>query len=368
MRITICGDLSISETSAPAFEAGDVAAAFGRVTDVFAKSDRILVNLECALTDSEHKIIKKGPNLKGPKSVAATLKKAGVTDCMLSNNHIFDFGVEGLVDTLEQLNAAGLAWTGVGNDYDDSRRDHTMIIDGITVTVVNVCEHEYTYATENRCGARPFDEFETMDDIRKAKASADYVIVIYHGGKEHCRYPSPRLLKACREMVRCGADVVLCQHSHIIGCYEKFEGAHILYGQGNFHFSKYIDTPGWTEGLITNLTIDRDGIDIDFEPVIIHETGIDLTDDETKVRILKELWERSETIKNGEWKKGWQEFCKTVEMQYKKSVCGHSVEDDLDKMQIFPHYLDCEAHTDVWREIFPTWNKTNELAENRKIH
>ena len=109
MRITICGDLSISETSAPAFEAGDAAAAFGRVTDVFAKSDRVLVNLECALTDSEHKIIKKGPNLKGPKATAATLKKAGVTDCMLSNNHIFDFGVEGLVDTLEQLDAAMIA-------------------------------------------------------------------------------------------------------------------------------------------------------------------------------------------------------------------------------------------------------------------
>ena len=33
-----------------------------------------------------------------------------------------------------------------------------------------------------------------------------------------------------------GADVVLCQHSHCIGCYEQYEGAHILYGQGNFHF------------------------------------------------------------------------------------------------------------------------------------
>ena len=116
MKITICGDLSISDTSAPAFEQGDLATAFGKVTDVFAKSDRVLVNLECALTDTEHKIIKCGPNLKGPKATADTLKKAGVTDCMLSNNHIFDYGVEGLTDTLEQLDRVGLAWTGVGND------------------------------------------------------------------------------------------------------------------------------------------------------------------------------------------------------------------------------------------------------------
>ena len=72
--------------------------------------------------------------------------------------------------------------------------------DGVRVTLINVCEHEYTYATETRVGARPFDEFETMQDIREAKKDADYVIVVYHGGKELCQYPSPRLMKACREM------------------------------------------------------------------------------------------------------------------------------------------------------------------------
>jgi len=367
MRLAICGDISITSASAPVFAAADEKTAFGRVLEQFAGCDRVLVNLECALTDTEHRIIKKGPNLKGPKATADTLKKAGVTDCMLSNNHIFDYGVEGLVDTLAELDRVGLKWTGVGSDYEDSRENHVMVVDGITVAVVNVCEHEYSYATEERCGARPFDEFETMEDIRRAKKDADYVIVIYHGGKEHCRYPSPRLLKACREMVRCGADAVFCQHSHIIGCYEKFEGGHIVYGQGNFHFVKYLDKPEWGEGLMIELDVTRERMDIGFVPVLANDCGIDLADEETSARIMKDFFARSEELTNGQWKKGWHEFCVMMHDNYKKSICGHSVEDDLDKIQIFAHYLDCEAHTDVWRELFYTWNKTNELAENQKL-
>ena len=279
----------------------------------------------------------------------------------MSNNHIYDFGREGLKDTIEQLDRVGLKYTGIGKNYQDSRKDHTIVIDGITVTIVNVCEHEYTYATDLREGARPFDEFETMDDIRKAKASADYVIVIYHGGKEYCRYPSPRLYKACHEMVKCGADVVLCQHSHIIGVYEKFEGAHIVYGQGNFHFVKYIDKEFWQEGLIASLDVTKEGIDVEFTPVKAMDNGIRLANDEEKALIMNNFWNRSESLRDGTWINGWREFVATVEKQYKKKISGYPEDANDQEYQFFAHYLDCEAHTDVWREIFKTWNHTNEL-------
>ena len=103
MKLIICGDMSITNGSYRAFDEIDTKTAFNDVLDVFAQGDRVIVNLECALTESENKIPKKGPNLKGPKNSADTLKAAGVTDCALSNNHIYDFGREGLKDTLEQL-------------------------------------------------------------------------------------------------------------------------------------------------------------------------------------------------------------------------------------------------------------------------
>ena len=368
MKIIICGDLSVTNNTRPVFEAQDKDAAFADVQGLFATADRVMVNLECALTDSEHRIKKCGPNLKGPKTTADTLKAVGVTECLLSNNHIFDFGREGAQDTLEQLNRVGIGYTGYGENYEDSRKNMFVEQDGIRVGIVNVCEHEYTYAIENREGARPFDEFETMHDIREAKKAADRVIVVYHGGKEHCRYPSPRLMKACREMVRCGADVVLCQHSHCIGCFESFEGGHILYGQGNFHFPKYFNTEMWNEGLVACIDITKEDVKVEYVPIMSTNTGIRLATDEERERIIADLLVRNGQILDGSWMVGWREFCESQAKSYREHMAGKNMgrehytpEDGPDQYQMFAHYLDCEAHTDVWRELFKTYNHTNEI-------
>ena len=240
--------------------------------------------------------------------------------------------------------------------------------DGVRVGIVNVCEHEYTYATENREGARPFDEFETMADIREAKRSSDKVIVIYHGGKELCRYPSPRLMKACREMVRCGADVVFCQHSHCIGCFETFEGGHILYGQGNFHFPDMMDTEMWNEGLIASLDITKDDVKVEYIPVKSTHTGIRLATNEEKDQVISDLLVRNGHIQDGSWIEGWRAFCQSEKHNYVRAMVGkfggresYTMEDNADQYQLFAHYLDCEAHTDVWRELYKTYNSTNEM-------
>lgn len=234
MKILIGADLVPTSQTASDFAAGNLDRLFGKVKNIAKECDRFIVNLECALTESENKIKKFGPNLKGPINTANTLKALGVTDVAMANNHVFDFGIEGLIDTVNALESAGLPYFGIGKNDTDSRRPYFFDAEGKRIAIVNVCEHEYTYALPNRMGANPFDPFLTMQDIRAAKAESDFLIVLYHGGKEYSGYPSPRLRNLCREMVYCGADAVITQHSHCIGCYEEFEGAHILYGQGNF--------------------------------------------------------------------------------------------------------------------------------------
>ena len=211
-------------------------------------------------------------------------------------------------------------------------------------------------------GSRPYDECDTMFDIRNAKAENDRVIVIYHGGKEFCRYPSPRLRKLCRAMADHGADVVLCQHSHCIGCYEEYHDSHILYGQGNFHFvNPDFDT---AESWDTSLAVQYDtkANAISFVPLATHEKkGIVIAKGEEKEEILKGFIKRNEELQNGKWQDGWHEFCESVREFYTKVLAlafaegSKPIDDDL-----FGHFLDCEAHTDVWRELFKTYNHTNE--------
>ena len=102
MRITIGGDISIKD-SKELFEQCKSIELFNDIIGLFKSSDRAIVNLECAVTDKDTPIKKIGPNLKGPFNTVKVLKDTGVTDCILSNNHIFDFGKAGVLDTLNQL-------------------------------------------------------------------------------------------------------------------------------------------------------------------------------------------------------------------------------------------------------------------------
>ncbi len=350
MKTLLLGDVCPTTNSAHLFASGDVKTLFGDVASLFEGNDVNLINLECAITESENKIEKFGPNLKAPFGTADTLKKLGVTHAGLSNNHIFDFGIEGMRDTMTALDRVGIAYTGFGNNYDDSRKNLVIEKDGERIAFITVCEHEYSYALPDRMGSRPFDEFDTIEDIREAKKTADRVIVTYHGGKEQCMYPSPRLYKVCHAMARAGADVILTQHSHCIGCYEQYEGCHILYGQGNFHFVTDYDIPSWHTALAVKY--DTKSHAIEFIPHKNTDCGIVLSDDP---EIMAGFNARSQSLKDGSWRDGWHEFCLSKEESYKKVI--HNA---MENSKRFGHYLDCEAHTDVWRELYPTANLTNE--------
>ena len=362
MKILIGADLVPTENTNQLFVNQDFNTLFSDILPIIKRADRFIVNLECALTNSKNEIKKFGPCLKADPKCADALKALGVTDVALSNNHVFDFGIEGLKDTMDNLNRVGLPYMGIGANDTDSRKIYYFEQDNKKIAVVNVCEHEYSYALPDRIGTNPFDPFLTMQDVRKARKNADFVLVLYHGGKEHCQYPSPRLRNLCHELVLCGADAVITQHSHCIGCYEQFEGAHILYGQGNFHFLWNIDTELWNTSLLVELSIDKQ-IDIDFIPIISAKSnqGIELAKGEQKEKIINGFKLRSNELLNGNWKNGWHAFCVNSQNMYKNALRGLETPETMEaQTEKFAHYLDCEAHTDVWRELFPTWNSTNE--------
>lgn len=361
MKLLIGADLVPTSVNESDFINGNTEALFGDVCRLAEGYDRLIVNLECALTNHEGKIKKFGPNIKCSPECVNAIKKLGVTDVMLSNNHVLDYGVRGLRDTMEALQGAGIPYTGVGENDTDSRKPYFFEEGGKRIGIINVCEHEYTYALPNRLGANPFDPFLTMQDIRMARRLCDRLIVIYHGGKEYCRYPSPRLYNLAHEMVHCGADVVIAQHSHCIGCYEKYMGAHIVYGQGNFNFvfAGYDCPECWHTSLLVGLDIEDD-IDISFYPLVETPGGCDLAKGEAARDILFEFEKRNASLRDGSWRQGWHDFCTSDEMSYYHDRVRNAGLNEEDT-QWFAHYLDCEAHTDVWRELYPTWNATNDI-------
>lgn len=108
MKTLLLGDFSPTKCSAPYFVKKDMDALFSDMLSLFVESDFSIVNLECALTESDGDIQKFGPALKAPLETAEVMKSAGIHYCGLSNNHIFDYGIKGYRDTIAALKNAGI--------------------------------------------------------------------------------------------------------------------------------------------------------------------------------------------------------------------------------------------------------------------
>lgn len=197
--------------------------------EIIQNADYRIFNLEVPLTDLEQPIPKCGPNLMAPTRCIAGYKAMNIDLLTLANNHILDQGQQGLKSKCEVLESAGIAYTGVGQTPKEAAKPYVFECDGKSIGVYAYAEHEFSIVTEYTAGANPIDLLETPDHIAALKAECDYVIVLYHGGKEYYRYPSPNLQKVCRKLVEKGADLVVCQHSHCIGCEEKIRVGVQLY-------------------------------------------------------------------------------------------------------------------------------------------
>lgn len=262
------------------------------VVEVLQNADFRLVNLEMPLTGSNNKISKCGPALKASPLTINGYLNMRINAVTLANNHIMDYGSDGVRETIDVLNANGIEYLGVGSCKKDARKPLYKVINGKTICFYACVEHEFSSASENKWGANTFDGYDTYSDIYGACKDSDYTIVLYHGGKEEYRFPSPELQTRCKNMIDCGADLILCQHSHCIGCYEIYKNKKIVYGQGNFIFD-LCDDEYWNSGMLVQI---NDDFTVDLLPFIKKNNMITLAEGEERTELLALLDNRNQLL------------------------------------------------------------------------
>ena len=290
------------------FSDGNLRAILGEsLSKIWLGAEYRFFNLECPVTNSNKGINKNGPLLKcNPKTING-IKKLEPTCVMLANNHIMDYSVVGLEDTIKLLDGSGIDWIGVGKDAKNLKKTFSFRCDNKGITIYNCCEHEFSIATDTNPGANPYNELDIFDEIRESKKNSDYLVIVYHGGKEYYRYPSPLLQKRCRKMIDSGVDLVICQHSHCVGCEEKYKKGIIVYGQGNYIFNKR-SNEFWDTSLLISIDV-KNGFKTDYIPIVRTEDGTSLASEVQAKVILGSFSERSSEIKNqGFVEKKYREF------------------------------------------------------------
>ncbi|MBQ4153929.1 MAG: CapA family protein [Clostridia bacterium] len=314
MSVIIGADLVPTETNYDLFENAELETLFGnKLLHIVSKADFRIFNLETPITDNDTPIEKCGPALITPTRVMPGIKALGVDLFTIANNHILDQGEPGFNNTVGILKENKIDFVGGGKNLSEASVPYIFDFKEKKIGVYACAEHEFSIATEEKCGANPFDPLESLDHIVKLKNQCDFVIVLYHGGKEHYRYPSPNLQRICRKLVDKGADLVICQHSHCIGCEEKYNKGTIVYGQGNFIFD-YSSSEFWQTSLLIELT---ENLDLIYIPIVKNKNTVDLPHKEDSIKILKAFEARSEEIRSHNFiEENYRDFSNSVLNNY----------------------------------------------------
>ncbi len=255
ISLLVAGDLCPIGGNLPLFVNGEAAGLFTDLLPEFERADFSIVNLECPLVRAEQPIRKIGPVLGAPRESVRGLAAAGIDAVNLANNHILDHGPDGLLSTLEACRENGIVTVGAGRNIRKAREVLVRKVKGIRVGVLAAAEHEFGFAGTDRPGANPIDPISLVREIDSRRGEIDFLLVLLHAGNEHYPYPRPGLRDLCRFLVERGADAVICQHSHVPGCWEFYRSGHIVYGQGNFLFDLPAPHSAWKQGMLLRFEI-----------------------------------------------------------------------------------------------------------------
>lgn len=343
-------------------EADKSALADDLVLDFLMECDYRVFNLETPLYNGDSPIKKCGPSLKAPEYTINGIKNVFNPSLLgICNNHIMDHGEEGFHSTVKVLRDNNIPFAGAGENIYEAQKPYIFKKDGKSVGIYFCAEHEFSIADEKVCGANPFEPLESLDHICELKKKCDYVIVLYHGGKEEYRYPTKNLQKRCRKMAEKGADIVICQHTHCIGCCEDYENSKIIYGQGNFLFNGH-SNEFWDSGMIVKVIFD-DEISVEYLPVGRTKTGIYAYEKSEKEKILQGYKLRSRDILlDGFIEESFRQYAKLRSKWYLYTLDGRKDEpgktyDDYkwtrgsNETLALINYISCEPHNELLQVI-----------------
>jgi len=221
---------------------------FAEVKPLFAGADLVVVNLECPFT-TRGEPIPKNFNFRARPATVQVLVDAGVRVASLANNHMMDYGPDGVVDTIATLDAAGIVHFGAGRTLAEARVPAIVEAGGMKIAFLGYLilgaahpEPAVVWATATSAGVagHPSDwkvvEKMVREDVTAARKQADLVIPFFHWGREGSKGPDAYQLALARAAVESGAAAVLGSHPHVLHGIERIGKAPVFYSLGNFVF------------------------------------------------------------------------------------------------------------------------------------
>ncbi len=196
---------------------------------------------------------------------AKLLSEIGVDFVNLANNHVYDYGPQALLDTLDTLDADKISYLGAGRNLDEASKPLYYIANGRKIAIVSATQIErsldYTKeATDDSPGVlKTLDPEKYIKVIKEASKKADVVIAIVHWGTEQSSTYGNDQVKLAEAFSEAGADAIIGCHSHCLQGIENMNGTPVFFSLGNYWFATSGSMPSDYASGIAQIRIQKDG-------------------------------------------------------------------------------------------------------------
>lgn len=210
----------------------------------FHNDVKAVINLECPIS-------KNGTPQSGKINLGVTENYLGqifgknLFAASLGNNHILDYGNEGLQSTISELDNLSVSYFGVHGSVTGSHNPLITDFNGISIAFFSVvCEStspvlningDYQISTLN------IDSI--ISQVRAIRSSVQRIVVYIHWGTEESSYPEISEINDARSLIENGVDIVIGSHAHAPQPIEKYKGGIIAYNLGNFMMPELLNIP-----------------------------------------------------------------------------------------------------------------------------
>lgn len=242
----------------------DPAWSFRNIKNILESADLVMVNCENAITEADKKAPKKF-NFKMRPEQTEIFKHNNIGLVTIANNHVYDYGKEGLLDTIANLDKFGIEHVGAGANLEQARIPVEKIINGKRLFFL--AYGNYSPATAISPGVVYRNPAYVIEDIRRAKANgSDLVIINFHWGVERSTCPTKGDQSLAHLAIDSGADIIIGHHPHVIQPVEIYKKKIIAYSLENFIFGGNSNGP--KEGMLIKVKISPENA-LSYEKIIL---------------------------------------------------------------------------------------------------
>ena len=213
---------------------------WGNMLPLLKNTEINIINLETALTNSTKKVFKTF-NFKATPDRIKTLTEAHITVANLANNHVLDFSEEGLFETIQTLNGAGIKYTGAGMNEKEAEKPVVLTKKNNTLGVLGFTDNEPGWKAGTYTSGINYIDISKKDDCNKAlrdiaqlDKETDIVIVSIHWGPNMKAEPERDFIDFAHAMIAHGADIIHGHSAHNFQGIEVYNHKLIFYDTGDF--------------------------------------------------------------------------------------------------------------------------------------